>query len=969
MIHYRAKFILFFIWLVPSILPAQPQKALWEAMDSHSRISEQWQGIPVNRKKLNRDMLVHVLSDIDRNGSSTISIPHPSGAETQFDIQPSNLLSREVQNRHPEIQTFKGFNKSGELVRMNWTTDGLHAMIFSKDGTIYLDPMSHERDEYVSYFEADYRSAHKDGYQPACGSNDILSEDNQIDHNGRLLNTTFQKGQVGDQFKKYRLALVVKSNFTNERGGGNVNTAFNKVLSIVDRLTGIYESQLGITFELVTGTETVFSDSNPGPYVLSINRLTGNDNDRILAINYLNDDNNLGADNYDIGHVIAAGHQGGIASIGRVCQDNLKAGGMTTFPLGVDIEVILIRTFVHEIGHQFGALHTYSSVDAGCNGEFQINGAYEIGSGNTLMSYAGVCGDNNLQSLSDDYYHAISTQQVLAYTTTGDGKGCGVPVDQDNTPPVVSIRESGFVIPVNTPFVLEAEGSDEDLDDLTYNWQQFDQATAEENMQGTTEGGEPLSREEFIAAGFVDPNLADELIDLAYQAYLVDFEYAFRGDGPLFKNFKPTANNKRYFPGLELVLAGNTSSTEVMPFTSRALNFAISVSDGVGGTNNDLISFTSTTEAGPFQVTTEFSNPSYNGLSNITLNWDVANTNLAPVNCQKVAVLFSTDGGENFDITLLESTDNDGSETIRLPNLPTSEARIMVKAVDNIFFNVNDTDFSVSKSDVDIPEAPSTLAGIRENSTTIDLSWSDNSEVEDGFIIERQSESDTDFAEVARVAVNIQKYRDQNAAASELHTYRVAAFNATGSSNYTHSISIGQTASSATDILTFELTQQVGNTEIDDEAHTVSVNLAAGTDISALNPTLSLSDGATSTPANGQTADFTNPVTYTVTAEDGVTVQDWTVEVTVDQNVLAINKEKDWDIYPNPVNRILHIKTLEPVMVYLTDIFGRMVLGTKTGSHIELDLEGLSTGTYLLLMEYQGATNIQKVIKTSTEIN
>jgi len=40
--------------------------------------------------------------------------------------------------------------------------------------------------------------------------------------------------------------------------------------------------------------------------------------------------------------------------------------------------------------------------------------------------------------------------------------------------------------------------------------------------------------------------------------------------------------------------------------------------------------------------------------------------------------------------------------------------------------------------------------------------------------------------------------------------------------------------------------------------------------------------GATVIPASGVSRDFTNPVPYTVTAEDGITIQEWVVTVTQD---------------------------------------------------------------------------------------
>ena len=55
------------------------------------------------------------------------------------------------------------------------------------------------------------------------------------------------------------------------------------------------------------------------------------------------------------------------------------------------------------------------------------------------------------------------------------------------------------------------------------------------------------------------------------------------------------------------------------------------------------------------------------------------------------------------------------------------------------------------------------------------------------------------------------------------------------------------------------------------EAGEISVILPENTDITAVSPTISISDGATVNPASGSEQDFTNSITYTVTAEDGST--------------------------------------------------------------------------------------------------
>ena len=86
--------------------------------------------------------------------------------------------------------------------------------------------------------------------------------------------------------------------------------------------------------------------------------------------------------------------------------------------------------------------------------------------------------------------------------------------------------------------------------------------------------------------------------------------------------------------------------------------------------------------------------------------------------------------------------------------------------------------------------------------------------------------------------------------------------------------------SPSTEILSFMLADQTGPATINATAHTVTVEVAYTADVSNLTPTITLSYGATVIPLSGVARDFTNPVPYTVTAEDGVTHQEWTVTVT-----------------------------------------------------------------------------------------
>ncbi|MCW5517435.1 HYR domain-containing protein [Muriicola sp. Z0-33] len=86
--------------------------------------------------------------------------------------------------------------------------------------------------------------------------------------------------------------------------------------------------------------------------------------------------------------------------------------------------------------------------------------------------------------------------------------------------------------------------------------------------------------------------------------------------------------------------------------------------------------------------------------------------------------------------------------------------------------------------------------------------------------------------------------------------------------------------SMANDITSFTVPGQIGTSDIDATAKTVEILVPNGTVVTALIPSIAVSLDATVSPDSGVSQDFTNPVIYTVTAEDG-TMQPWTVTVRV----------------------------------------------------------------------------------------
>ncbi|MEO9871498.1 BspA family leucine-rich repeat surface protein [Ekhidna sp.] len=166
-----------------------------------------------------------------------------------------------------------------------------------------------------------------------------------------------------------------------------------------------------------------------------------------------------------------------------------------------------------------------------------------------------------------------------------------------------------------------------------------------------------------------------------------------------------------------------------------------------------------------------------------------------------------------------------------------------------------------------------------------------------------------------------------------------------------------------TDIISFVLSDQTRNATINPSNHTISVEVGVDANITALSPMLTLSEGATSDPASGETVNFSDPVTYTVTAEDGENTQAWSVTVTQVEQPLGLDGALDISVYPNPVADKLMIKTPEEVQISLTDLNGRVIIREKEGSLFEMDLSQLENGIYLLMIRSEDQVTSRRIIK------
>ncbi|SPE60722.1 Proprotein convertase P (fragment) [Verrucomicrobia bacterium] len=635
------------------VLPARAQDLretnLWQPAEpaaTNHAASELWLAPQVFRAfRLHHGTLHSKLAlapkEAQQSGMPTalISLPMPDGSLARFRFVESPVMAPELAAKFPEIKTYlgQGIDDQAARVRFDFTPAGFHAQILSPRGAVYVEPyLRDDTNVYAVFYKREYQPATQEFQCFTPGSD---SGPTPHPAGGPLLVSA-------GSLRTYRLACAATAEYT-QYFGGTVAAGLAAIVTAVNRVTAVYEAELGIRLVLVANNDLlVYTNRATEPY-------SNGDPSALLYQNQANLDTLIGDAGYDIGHVFGTAG-GGLAAVAVVGVSGLKAEGETgiSSPVG---DAFYIDYVAHELGHQFGAFHSFNSSDGACGyGNRNGSSAYEPGSGSTIMSYAGICGSDNLQPHSDPYFHSASLDEIISYTTTGAGSSCGAVTSTGDSTPSVS-GGSNFIIPMRTPFTLTATRSDAGSNEMTYCWEERDL-------------GPPLG-----------------------------LTTSDNGLSPLFRSFLPTNSPARTFPRWSALLGGSTMPGEMLPATGRTMNFRVTVranDAGIGGVSSSDMQVTVASNAGPFSVMAPAAGVTWSGAQ--TVSWNVGGTAGAPVNASNVTILLSTDGGLSFPIVLARNVPNTGTRSVLLPSLTASTARLMVQADGNVFFALSPGDFSIA---------------------------------------------------------------------------------------------------------------------------------------------------------------------------------------------------------------------------------------------------------------------------------
>ena len=619
-----------------------------EVYDAQKKEIRSFKNFPTKHSlyELDVDEIRNSLNIYSKSFSKIIILPNSAGGLEAFKIRESSIFEKPLADKFPNIKSYTavGIDNANSYAKISLGLDGFHAVVFSPNGkTIYIDPYSRDNKDYIVYKTSDLK---EEDVNFKCK----IEETTKVQKFTNIQSKILTDGNL----RTFRLALVCSGEYAqfhlnNQSIPTSANEATKKeaVLSAMNtsmtRVNGVFEKDLAVTMVIVgNNDDVIFLDA-------ATDGITDGDPNAMIGEVQTIADSQIGTANYDIGHIFSIDGSG-LASLGVVCRTGQKARGVTgrSSPIGDPYDIDYVA---HEMGHQFGATHTQN------NDCYRTNStAVEPGSASTIMGYAGICSPN-VQSISDAYFHAVSIAQMQVIIATSGS--CATPISNGNNIPLADAGIN-YSIPKATPFILKGSATDVDgTSALTYNWEQIDNEAA--TMP-------PLSN---------------------------------NTGGPMFRSLPSTISPNRYMPALTTVLAGDTSSEwEVLPSIARDLNFSLLVRDNYnngGGTSRDDMLVT-VEDAEAFNVTSQNIPIIWDAGSSQTITWSKGTSDIAPINCQNVTIKLSEDGGLTFPIVLSANTVNDGSEVVIVPNNVTTQARIMIEAVDNIFYNINTVNFEIQST-------------------------------------------------------------------------------------------------------------------------------------------------------------------------------------------------------------------------------------------------------------------------------
>ncbi|GHJ58700.1 hypothetical protein NOK12_12180 [Nocardioides sp. OK12] len=355
-------------------------------------------------------------------------LPTPDGDAERFRVHRTTVMEPALAAAHPELRSYAGqsLDTPGRSVVLDITPLGLHASVRGPGGDYLVDPAYDRRGTtaHLSYYA-------KDATTPVP---DLVAQEEPREVAPRV-GTDNADPEAGELVTRrtYRIAIANDPSYAEYFGTDNV---LAEKFTLINRVNQVYNDDLGIRMVLIDDTKELNFDTEAKAHGVDgpcgsapcFDPPVGDDPEADDYVPGMLDycspgalgrmrtvlGQVVGADSYDLGHLVLGVNGGGVAYLGVVGQD-YSSGGCTGLPEPRG-DFFAIDYVAHEIGHQFAGNHTFNGTKGACGGNI-ADASVEPGSGSSVMAYAGICGTDDLQPHTDPYFSQLTIEEITSFVT------------------------------------------------------------------------------------------------------------------------------------------------------------------------------------------------------------------------------------------------------------------------------------------------------------------------------------------------------------------------------------------------------------------------------------------------------------------------------------------------------------------------------------------------------------------------
>lgn len=488
----------------------------------------------------------------------------PTGDIVNFDLQKTSVLPASLSEQFPELVSYSGPSVEREL-QMHAVVDfspekGLRAYVHSPGHDYWIDPIFRAEQVYQVYStqasakklaaqdvaensNTEYNSSWTCGGRENTTATGGSSSKPELWRNS-LLRTPMGRSPrqesskpVAEEFT-FVIAFVANGQYSQYHGN-TIQSVLAEILTLANRINGILRRELGVTFQLHPKTADLIclfpcSNLRNSYWVLDD------------MYNYLGPTKRVSSSSYHLAHALTTA-SGGLACLNVLCNSQFSHCGTTGLQNPIT-DAFYVDYVLHEIGHQMGATHTFDNCD-GLNSNRASQTAVEPGSGSTVLGYAGLCGESDLQKNSDPYFHSITLEQMrnVLWSVTGPDSSCGTYTEIEVPGPEVLIEQS-CVLPAKTPFQINFA------------------------LDKNSNASPAISL--YYSIDELEPSASIR-------------EYTSRST-PRFRSWEPTENRFRSFPNMYYLSNSIKGYDEVLPSLSSNMTFRATVRQVITAQNDDI---------------------------------------------------------------------------------------------------------------------------------------------------------------------------------------------------------------------------------------------------------------------------------------------------------------------------------------------------------------------------------------------